>query len=188
MGGPLGRWLKVPSLGDRLRSQRVREDLVQAAERTAFGRQTDRGITEVGQLLTDDEGVIALVEGRHAGAIGLLVLTTRRLLFAPKATDRATPTVVDLTDVVSTSSRRHRGLGVLEMTTRSGELVVDQILGTQADSLATAVQQAMNPPPDGPAGHRDPLVELAELRALHQAGVIGDAEFQVRKQQLFGQI
>jgi hypothetical protein len=46
----------------------------------------------------------------------------------------------------------------------------------------------MKPPPDGPRMHRDPLEELAELRALHHAGVIGDAEFQTRKQELFGQI
>jgi hypothetical protein len=32
------------------------------------------------------------------------------------------------------------------------------------------------------------LDELAELRVLHQAGAIGDAEYQARKQHLFGQI
>jgi len=188
MSGPLSKWLKVPTLAERLRSQGVREDVVQAAERTAFGRQSDRELPAMAHLLNDAEGVIQLVEGRHARAIGLLVLTSRRLVFAPKAADRSTETVVDLPDVVSVGWRKHRGMGVLDVTTRSGSLVVDQILGNQAESLTTNVQLAMNPPPDGPAGHRDPLEELAELRVLHQAGAIGDAEFQIRKQQLFGQI
>ena len=67
-------------------------------------------------------------------------------------------------------------------------MVVDQILGNQAESLATAIELAMTPPPDGPAGHRDPLEQLAELRALHRAGAIDDTEYQIRKQRLFGQI
>jgi len=75
-----------------------------------------------------------------------------------------------------------------DVGTAAGGLLADQILGTQAQTLSVSVQQAMEPPPDGPAGHRDPLEELAELRAMRHVGAIGDAEFQIRKQQLFGQI
>ena len=78
--------------------------------------------------------------------------------------------------------------GVVEIITASGSCVVDQILGTQADTFTLAIQQAQYPPPDGPAARRDPLEELAELRVMHDAGAIGEAEFQSRKQQLFGQI
>ncbi len=206
MSGPLSRWLKIPTLTERLRAQGVREDLVQAADRTAFGRQTDVGIPAAGDLLSDDEAVLALVEGRYAGAMGLLLLTTRRLLFAPARADRSTATSVPLPQIQQVTAHTHRGLGVLDITAGGpvaadgsghdtseaerapGGLVVDQILGNQAQTLAAAMELAMAPPPDGPAGHRDPLEELAELRALHRAGAIGDAEFQIRKQQLFGQI
>ncbi len=206
MGGPLGRWLKIPTLTERLRSAGVREDLVLAADRTAFGRQTDTGIPAVGALLSDDEAVLALVEGRYAGAMGLLLLTSRRLLFAPARADRSTPTSVPLTEIQAVTARAHRGMGVLDVTAGGGPdagsapgggadagsapggMVVDQILGNQAETLAAAITSAMAPPPDGPAGHRDPIEELAELRALHLAGAIGDTEFQIRKQQLFGQI
>ena len=122
MTGSWGKWLRIPSLSDRLRSQGVREDVIAAAERTAFGRQTDRGLPALNEVLTKSEGVIQLVEGRQHGAYGLLVLTSRRLIFLP------------------------------------------------AESA------------------RDPLEQLAELRAMHDAGLIGDAEFQARKQDLFGQI
>lgn len=188
MSNPISKWFKLPTLPERLRAQGVRDDVVQAAERTAYGRQSDRGIPAMAALLSDDEGVIQLVEARYAGATGLLVLTTRRLLFAPMALDRRSETNVQLADVVSVASRKHRGMGVLEVSTTSGSFVADQILGNQAETLTLAVQQAKNPPPDGPAGRRDPLEELAELRVLHQAGAIGDAEYQARKQQLFGQI
>jgi len=188
MSGPLSRWFKIPTLADRLRGQGVREDLVQAAERTVFSRQGDRGLAELAAALDDAEGVSQLVEGRNAGADGLLLLTSRRLLFAPKAADRSAMTVLPLPDVQSVQWRMHRGLGVLEVDGRSGTLLVDQILGNQAESLGRNVRLAMNPPGDGPAAARDPLEELAELRAMHQAGAISDAEFQIRKHQLFGQI
>ncbi len=188
MSNPISKWFKLPTLAERLRAQGIRDDVVQAAERTAFGRQSDRGIPEMAALLTDDEGVIQLVEARYAGATGLLVLTTRRLLFAPSALDRTSETVIQLPDVTTVSFRKHRGMGVVEVSTRSGDIIADQILGNQAETLTLAIQQAKNPPPDGPAGRRDPLDELAELRVLHQAGAIGDAEYQARKRQLFGQI
>lgn len=199
MNGPLGRWLKIPTLPERLRAQGVREDLVLAADRTAFGRQTDAGIPDAGALLGADEAVLALVEGRYAGAMGLLLLTSRRLVFAPAHADRKTPTTVPLSQIQSVTARIHRGLGALDVTAGGaptgneddkspGGIVVDQILGNQAESLVATIELAMTPPPDGPAGHRDPLEELAELRALHRAGAIGDTEFQIRKQQLFGQI
>ena len=79
-------------------------------------------------------------------------------------------------------------MGVIEVTTQTGSFVADQILGNQADTLTCACSRPRSPPPDGPAGGSDPLDELAELRVLHQAGAIGDAEYQARKKQLFGQI
>jgi hypothetical protein len=63
--------------------------------------------------------------------------------------------------------------------------VVDQILGTQGETFAEKVVQAST---DSPAPVRDPLIELAELRALHHAGAIDDAEFRIRKSHLFDQI
>lgn len=188
MSGPLSKWFKIPTLAERLRSQGVREDLVQAAERTAFSRQADRELPAVGESLNADEAVVSVVEGRYARMTGLLVLTSRRLFFAPKTADRSFVTAIDLPDVLDVSARMHRGMGVLEVRTNLGVVVVDQILGNQADRLATSISQAASPPPDGPAAHRDPIEELAELRALHQAGAIEDAEFQIRKNQLFGQI
>ena len=188
MTNPLSKWFKVPTLAERLRSQGVREDIVAAAERTAFARQSDRGLPKLASMLDDTEAVLQLVEGRYAKATGLLMLTSRRLLFAPAAADRATPTSIELVDVLKVDSRRHRGMGVLEVIATPDEMVVDQILGNQADTMAESLREAMKSGSSTAAAGRDPLEELAELRILHRAGAIGEAEFQIRKQQLFGQI
>ena len=83
MTGFIAKWMKMPTLAERLRTAGVRDDLVRAAERTAFGRQTDRELPRLAELLTDQEMVVQLVEGRWSKKMGLFALTTRRLLFVP---------------------------------------------------------------------------------------------------------
>lgn len=184
MDGGFFRRLGRPPLSDRLRAAEIREDLIEAADRTAFGRQCDDEVASLPALLRDDEVVQQLLEGRWRKATGLLVLTTRRIVFTAKGADPNAALIIDRAEVLAASGRLHRGLGTLTVTTRTGDHVIDQILGTQAETFAenTMQQPAPNRPP------ADPLVELAELRALHEAGAIGDAEFQVRKRQLFDQI
>lgn len=187
MTGFIAKWMKMPTLADRLRSAGVRDDLVRAAERTAFGRQTDRELPRLAELLTDQEMVVQLVEGRWNKKMGLFTLTSRRVLFVPSG-DAPYGADIALADVESVAAGKHRGMGTVEITTRDGRLFVDQILGTQADGFVENTRQAMNPAADGPAEYKDPLQELAELRALRAAGVIGDAEFAQRKQRLMDQI
>ncbi len=187
MTGFIGKWLKMPTLADRLRSQGVREDLVRAAERTAFGRQTDRELPRLAEIVTADEVVIQLVEGCWNKKMGLFTLTSRRLLFVP-AGGSPLGAEIPLPDILTVEPGKSRGMGTVEVTTPSARLHIDQILGTQAQTFADNTREAMRPVGDGPAGYRDPLEELAELRALHAAGAISDEEFAQRKLRLMDQI
>lgn len=187
MTGFIAKWMKMPTLAERLRAAGVRDDLVRAAERTAFGRQTDRELPRLAELITGDEVVIQLVEGRWNKKMGLFTVTTRRLLFVPSG-DAPYGADIPLGDIESVESGKHRGMGTVEVITREGRLHIDQILGTQADAFVENTRTAMHPAADGPAAYRDPLEELAELRALRAAGVIGDDEFAQRKQRLMDQI
>ena len=63
-----------------------------------------------------------------------------------------------------------------------------QILGTQAETFATNIRQARQPAGDGPAAYRDPLEQLAELRALYAAGAVSEEEFAERKRRLIDEI
>jgi len=187
MTGFIAKWMKMPTLAERLRAAGVRDDLVRAAERTAFGRQTDRELPRLAELITDQEVVIQLVEGRWNKKMGLFTLTSRRLLFVPSG-DAPYGADIPLGEVESVLAGKHRGMGSVDVTTRDGRLLIDQILGTQADTFVDNLRDAMNPAADGPAEYKDPLTELAELRALRDAGVIGDEEFAQRKQRLIDRI
>jgi len=187
MTGFIAKWMKMPTLAERLQAAGVRDDLVRAAERTAFGRQTDRELPRLAELLTEQEVVRQLVEGRWNKKMGLLTLTSRRLLFVPSG-DAPYGADIPLGDVETVEAGRQRGMGTVEVVTRDGRLLVDQILGTQAQTFVDNTRQAMNPAADGPAEYKDPLQELAELRALRAAGVIGDEEYAQRKLRLMDQI
>ena len=93
MDGGFFRRLGRPPLSDRLRAAEIREDLIEAADRTAFGRQCD------------DEVVQQLLEGRWRKATGLLVLTTRRIIFTAKGADPKAALIIDRADVLSASGR-----------------------------------------------------------------------------------
>lgn len=191
MTSPFAKWFKMPSLGERLRKWGVREDLVVAAENTAFGRQGDRGLADLAERLTDDEKVIRLLEARYGKAIGLLTLTSRRLIFLTLGGIKNSELQIDLADVIHTAWEQRRGMGTVRVTTRDAEepTVFDQILGTQAEWLCTDIGAAKDPsrapaPPTAPetgAAPTDPLKLLAELRAVHDAGLIDDEEYERRK-------
>jgi hypothetical protein len=181
MDGGFFKRLGRPPLAERLRAAGVREDLIEAADRTAFGRQCDDEVFALPEVLNDDEAVQQLLEGRYRKMIGLLVLTTQRIVFVARSTGPRASLAVDRATLRSATGRTHRMLSALTLTTEAGEHVVDQILGNQAETFAA---NALRPPVPESASTADPLVELGELRALHQAGAIGDAEYQVRKRRL----
>jgi hypothetical protein len=68
--------------------------------------------------------------------------------------------------------------GTVRVTTASGSLTVDQILGTQGEMLADEAREAIR---GEVRPRRDPLEVLAELRALRDSGMISAAEYEIRK-------
>lgn len=135
-------WLRRGPVGEQLRAAQVREDLVEAADNAAFGRPCDGEIAALATLLMKDEVVQQIVEGRRGKVAGLLALTTRRVLFAAEGADPRSALILDRADVLKADGHVHRGLGTLTLTTRSGDLVVDQILGTQAETFAANTTKA----------------------------------------------
>ncbi|GAB6896934.1 SHOCT domain-containing protein [Kineosporia succinea] len=169
-------WRRAPE-GDQLRGPQGRDDLADAVDRAAFGRPVEHELSALAALLDDDETVQQVVEG----GTGVAVLTTRRILVKVEGIDPAL--IIERADVIRAAGRTHRGMGTLTLKTRSGNLVVDQILGTQAETFAANVTAPV--PEVAPA---DPIAALADLRAAHRAGTIGDDEFETRKRQLVEEI
>lgn len=171
------RWFHRPSVHERLTAYGLRPDTVTAAAAMASDPRSDPYVAQLESSLTAAERVLRMMDARHDGEMGLFVLTSERILF--RANRRSRPTfAVPLTDVVAVEAATSRVSGTVQLTTATGSLTVDRILGTQGEMLAEEAREAIR---GEPRAYRDPLEVLAELRALRDSGAIGSAEFEIRK-------
>src|SRR5215207_9358929 len=132
-------WLRPPRLRERLASYHLRSDVLDAAAAMASDQRSDIYVVRLESSLTDAETVLRMMDGRHARVMGLLVLTSERILFRSRR--RTGPNFsVPLEEVVAIEAYTRRGTGIVRVITPYGSLTVDQILGRQAEMLAADAQ------------------------------------------------
>jgi len=157
-------------------------------------RQSDAEVAALQRGLNADESVIALVEGRHERRLGLLALTTERILFRAHRSAPRELIVFDLAAIRSVQARS-RGLTstvsvqVLESVGESrteSTFEVDKVLGLQGSEFGEAVGSQLATP--GPRPESDPLQELSDLRARRAAGTVQNPEYEAEKTRLLARI
>src|SRR5215207_6534859 len=125
------RWLRPPSVHERLARYNLRPDVLTAAAAMASDQRSDVHVARLESSLTDSETVLRMMDGRYAGDMGLLVLTSERVLFRSRRSAGPTAFSVRLGDVLAIEGSTHRVTGTVRVTTSEGTLTVDQILGRQ---------------------------------------------------------
>ncbi len=177
----------VPTVGPERRLARlgVRPDLLRAAAGMVSDERSDAQVKRLESDLGADESVISVVEGRCGGQLGLLALTTDRILFRPHGGIGA-GAEHPLGSIRRVTSALHPMTSALLVELTDGTVTVDKVLGRQAVEFAAAVRdQQINP---GPVKIQDPLDALMDLRALRDAGLMTPEEFEARKARLTDQI
>jgi hypothetical protein len=178
------RWFRF-SVRERLAPYNLRPDVLEAAAAMASDQRSDVYVARLEASLTESETVLRMMDARYSGEMGLLVLTSERILFRSRRSTGATAVSVPLQDVIAIDAFTRRVSGTVLITTADGTLTVDQILGTQGEMLTDEARDAIRGQsrPD-----RDPLEVLAELRALRDSGMISAAEFEIRKSAIWRDI
>jgi hypothetical protein len=185
-GAPMSwflQWLR-PSVRERLAPYDLRPDVLDAAAAMASDQRSDIYVARLQSSLTDSETVLRMMDARYDGAMGLLVLTSERILFRPRRSTGPSFSV-PLSEVLAIEAATRRMSGTVRVTTPEGSLTVDQILGTQGEMLADDAREAIR---GEPRSRRDPLEVLAELRALRDSGMISATEFEIRKSAIWRDI
>jgi hypothetical protein len=177
------RWVR-PSVRERLSPYRLRSDVLDAAAAMVSDQRSDIYVARLESYLTDSETVLRMMDGRYARAMGLLVLTSERILFRSRRSTGPSFSV-PLGDVLAIEASTRKVSGTVRIITLDGSLTVDQILGIQGEMLADDAWAVIHgePRPD-----RDRLRLLAELRALRDSGMIPEAEFEIRKSAIWREI
>ncbi|MFF2349288.1 SHOCT domain-containing protein [Kitasatospora sp. NPDC058115] len=179
-------------------------DLIDAAFDVAGNSSSDNraaALRTVEANVAADEKPVASTAGRHPDHFrkGVLVLTTRRLLFLK---DGKPPVPVPLDAVTDATVTRTRINGeVLLVVALTGshrfeDVVKAEVFAEQVRATARLVREAASrqalaaPAPAGPApaasSGAELLDQLERLTALHTAGALTDEEFTRAKQRLIG--
>ena len=164
MAFDLRKLFRIPSAAQRLAGLNLRPDLAGAAVNMVADERIDPHITQFQEGLLTEESVIVLVEGRHQGQLGLLALTTARLLFRAHGSGPDAAVSTPLGDISGVESQ------IKTMTGQVSWRTADAITG------------------EAPKPGRDPIQELLDLRARRAAGMIDDADFQWAKSRLFDEL
>ncbi len=179
MTSGLGRFFKIPTPAERLAGLKVRSDVAAAAVKMAASRRSDLTAQMIGDALPESEFAVTMIEGRREKARGVLLLTTRRVLFV--AYDRT-----GFAAEVALAGLRPAAIVARGMHLSVGPIAIDQTLGRSADIFAEALIRQLEPA--SAAGVKNPMEVLAEIRALHDAGVMSDEEFAAEKARLLDQL
>ena len=173
------------TVAERLAPFNLRPDTIAAASQMASDQRTDRHIVAMETVLSHAEHVLRMMDARYERVMGLLVLTSERILFYPRKGQDCSFSV-SLTDVSSLEAGTRKVMGTVHIRTEDAQYTVDQILGTQGEMLVADADRVRRGWSETTS--RDPVQLLTELRALRDAGVIDAAEFEVRKAELWKDI
>jgi hypothetical protein len=170
----------------------LRPDLAAAAQRLGSRLRDPGELAPVPAYLTEDETVRFVALGTHERGGGVLVLTDVRLLFFLRRV--MTPTLdlrLGRISSVTTSS----GFSTGEVALQVGEdvVAVSRIARVDVEPLAHAIRQAVVAAPAEPATAEadavaDPFEAMEKLAHLRDTGVITEAEFAAKKQELLDRL
>ena len=178
-------WFRSHNSSNRLEGYELRPDLLAAATAMVTDTRSDPFVIAIGSVVSETETVLRMLEGRHQREMGLLVLTSARVFFRANKTAGRLEFNLRLPAIAQIEAITERAAGTVRIRSMDAVHVVDQILGTQGDTLVETVRAAT----DGrPTPGRDPMALLAELRALRDAGAISLEEFEIRKAALWSEL
>jgi hypothetical protein len=172
----------------------LRPDLAAAGARLGKRLRDPGELVPVAAHLREDETVRFLTFGSYTRNSGVLVLTDARIVFFDR---RVQEPSLDLPLGRISAVTTTAGLWTGEVDLEAGEDVigVSRVVKDDVEQLAHAIRQAVAAAPDEPkapseskARQVDPFEAMEKLSALRDSGVITEAEFAAKKQELLDRL
>lgn len=182
----LRKLFRIPTPAQRLAALNLRPDLAAAAVKMLSNEQTDPELQQLDGCLSESESVISVVEGRSSRQLGLLALTTDRIIFRPHGSMPGSVTTIALSGISTVDHEVRSMTGRVILRSSDSITEIDKILGAGAVQFAEATRHQLVDP--GPVAERDPIQELLDLRARRAAGTISDADYDVARSRLLDEL
>jgi hypothetical protein len=170
----------------------LRPDLAAAAGRLGSRLRDPGELAPVAAYLTDDETVGFVALGTHERGGGVLVLTDVRLLFFLRRV--MTPTLdLPLWRISSVTTSSGFSTGEVALQVGQDVVAVSRITRVDLEPLAHAIRQAVLAAPAEPeatatTNAADPFEAMEKLAHLRDTGVLTEAEFAAKKQELLDRL
>lgn len=149
--------------------------------------------------LRPDERVVMLASCAIDGSVGLLMLTTKRLIAKDKTLGTSSSREIDPRQVTSITTGRSMGNESMDLTVSGSVIKVANLIAGRAEELARSIRQVaaqaaqpQQPMPvqQAPVAPAEPDVmqQLQQLGQLRDSGVLTDDEFAAKKAELLARL
>lgn len=163
----------------------AREDIVQAASRMGWTLGGRKELRNLGSYLYDNETVEFIAQGTYEDRQGIVVLTSRRLLFLFHGIAGQTMEDFPLEKISSVSTKAGITMGEVKVHASGNDAIIKNIVKQDAKLLAEAVRnRTSGGTVSASSSGQDVLEQLRKLGELRDAGVLGDEEFESKKADL----
>lgn len=152
-----------------------------------FGR---REIRHLANVLDSGEFVHAIGVGNLGGKMGIAALTERRLIFLEKSIGSENVVEFALASIGALSLGKKMGGETLTITHSGTSASIGGMGHGQGDAISRKFRELKERPattviPTVTSG-ADPIAQIERLASLRDKGILSEAEFQVQKTQLLG--
>lgn len=179
--------------------QPLRPDIQAASDLMQSKIGAKREIKKLVEYLWEDERVYLMASGQYGPGTGLVVLTSRRLLFVKDGMMSKVTEDFPLDKISSAQWSSGMLFGSLIVFASGNKAEIKQLDKKDGKALADALRErlASGPPAQAqaapvsagpPAGGGDVMAQLQQLGQLRDAGIVTQEEFEAKKAELLRRI
>ncbi|WP_433717385.1 PH domain-containing protein (plasmid) [Nocardia sp. CA-084685] len=177
----------------RLTGPEGRQDVQEAVARMGWKLGGGREIKKLREHLHETETVHLIAQGTYESDAGIVVLTDTRLLFLFHGIMRQRKEDFPLRNINSVQTKTGLAFGELQIFSSGNTAKISRILKSDLEPIAEAIRRGIargtqaQPPAAAPPipGFADQIRKLGEL---YKAGILTEAEFTAKKQELLGRL
>lgn len=174
---------------ERMTGPDGRRDVQEAVARMGWKLGGGREIKNLGAHLYDTETVQLIAQGTYSDDQGIVVLTDTRLLFLFHGLVRQRKEDFPLRTINSVQSKSGMITGELQIFSSGNTAKISGIVKDDLGKIADAIRQHIahgSQPPAALAAAPAPDIadQLRKLAELYEAGILTEAEFSAKKQEL----
>ncbi|MEV0544282.1 PH domain-containing protein [Nocardia salmonicida] len=178
---------------ERMTGPDGRRDVQDAVARMGWKLGGGREIKNLGAHLYDTETVQLIAQGTYSDDQGIIVLTDTRLLFLFHGIVRQRKEDFPLRSISSVQSKTGMITGELQIFSSGNTAKISGVVKDDLEKIAEAIRQQIahgspSPPATTAASAPDITDQLRKLAELYEAGILTEAEFTAKKQELLGRL